>query len=80
LARGNTEGQYTDFESHYYTVLIVSVTITVFNATFNNISAISWRLVLLVDVEKNTDHLTLVTDKLSHYVLPSTPHNYVFSK
>ena len=62
------------------TVLIVSVRITVFNATFNNISVISWRSVLLVDVEKNTDHLMLVADKLSHYVLPSTPRHEWDSK
>ena len=42
----------------------------VFNAIFNNISAISWRSVLLVEetevhTEKNTD-LSQVTDKLYH--------------
>ena len=43
----------------------------VFNATFNNISAISWRSVLLV--EEITD-LTKVTDKLLlHNVVTSTP-------
>jgi len=40
-----------------------------FNATFNNISVISWRSVLLVEVpeypEKTTD-LSQVTDKLYH--------------
>ena len=40
----------------------------VFNATFNNISVISWRLVLLVEEtrvpKKTTDHQ--VTDKLDH--------------
>jgi hypothetical protein len=38
----------------------------VFNATFNNISVISWRSVLLV--EKTTD-LTQVTDKRYHKML-----------
>jgi hypothetical protein len=38
----------------------------VFNATFNNISGISWRSVLLV--EKNTD-LSQVIDKLYHIML-----------
>ena len=44
-----------------------------FNATFNNISGISWRTVLLVDVngvhgENHTDQ-PLVTDKLYHITL-----------
>jgi len=38
----------------------------VFNATFNNISVISWHSVLLV--EKSTD-LQQVTDKLYHIML-----------
>ena len=46
----------------------------VFNATFNNISVISWRSVLLV--EETTD-LSQVTDKFDHicyieYTLPWT--------
>ena len=52
--------------------------VIVFNATFNNISAISWRSVLLVEEtgvpEKATD-LPQVTDKLSHNVVLSTPHH-----
>jgi len=45
----------------------------VFNATVNNISAISWRSVLLVEEtgvlwEKNTD-LSQFTDKLYHIML-----------
>ena len=44
----------------------------VFNATFNNISVISWRSVLLVEetdnTEKTTD-LSQVTDKLYHIML-----------
>ena len=39
----------------------------VFNPIFNNISAISWRSVLLVE-EKTTD-LPQVTDKLYHIML-----------
>ena len=42
------------------------------NATFNNISAISWRSVLLVEVNRvpgNTNNLLQVTDKLFHILL-----------
>jgi hypothetical protein len=53
---------------------MVRVMVRVFNATFNNISVISWRPVLLVEetgipsVEKSTD-LPQVTDKLYHIKL-----------
>jgi hypothetical protein len=40
----------------------------VYNATFNNISGISWRLVLLVE-ETGENHLSQVTDKLYHIML-----------
>jgi len=44
----------------------------VFNTTFNNISVLSWRSVLLVEEtgipEKTTD-LSQVTDKLNHILL-----------
>jgi hypothetical protein len=47
----------------------------VFNATFNNISIVSWQSVLLVAEteypEKTTD-LQQVTDKLDHNVVSST--------
>ena len=44
----------------------------VFNATFNNISVISWRSVLLVEetgVQVKTTDLTQVTDELYHIML-----------
>ena len=45
----------------------------VFNATFNNISAISWQSVLLLGkpkyAEKNKHDLPQVTDKLFHIML-----------
>ena len=49
----------------------------VFNATFNNISAISWQSVLLVEETRlfgETTDLPQVTDKLYHIiVVSSTP-------
>ena len=51
----------------------------VFNATFNNISVVSWRSVLLVEetgLPVETTDLPQVTDKhLSHNVVSSAPHN-----
>jgi hypothetical protein len=41
----------------------------VFNATFNNISAISWRSVLLTDYPEKTTNLQQVIDKLYHTML-----------
>jgi len=51
----------------------------VFNATFNNISVISWRSVLLAEKTKCpeiTTELSQVTDQLlSHNVVSSTPRH-----
>ena len=46
-----------------------------FNATFNNISVLSWHSVLLMRKLKKTTDLPQVTDKLSHNVVSSTPHH-----
>ena len=47
-----------------------------FNATFNNISVISWRSVLLVEeAEVPGENHRHVADKLYHIMLSSTPRN-----
>jgi hypothetical protein len=60
------------FQCHWHPVTIYCLRFMVFNATFNNISVISWRSVLLVEEteypEKTTD-LPQVTDKLTHIML-----------
>jgi hypothetical protein len=43
--------------------------VMVFNATFNNLSVISWRSVLLVEYTEKTIDLLQVTDKLYHIML-----------
>jgi hypothetical protein len=41
----------------------------VINATFSNISVISWRSVLLVEYPEKTTDMSQVTDKLYHIIL-----------
>ena len=55
----------------------IKVIVMVFNATFNNISAISWCLVLLVEEtgvpRENQRTVTSHWQTLSHNVVSSTP-------
>ena len=45
----------------------------VFNATFNNISVISWRSVLLEEIRENHQSVASHWQTLSHNVVSSTP-------
>ena len=45
------------------------VRLMVFSATFSNISAISWRSVLLVEYPEKVTDFPKVTDKLRHIML-----------
>ena len=55
----------------------IGVPVMAFNATFNNISAISWRFVFLVEYPEKTTNC----ETLSHNVVSSTPQlsNRLFS-
>ena len=71
-------GELINSELYFVSLFDISASFTValwimaFNATFNSISVISWRSVLLVEEtggpEKTTD-LSLVTEKLYHIML-----------
>ena len=49
----------------------------VFNATFNNISVISWQSILLVEETgvPGENHRPVVRQTLQHNVVSSTPHH-----
>ena len=49
------------------------VCLMVLNATFNNISVISWQSVLLVEETGESHDLSQVTDKLDHIMLYTSP-------
>ena len=51
------------------------VYLMVFNATFNNISVISWWSVLLVEDPEKTTDLSQVADKLYHIMLYTSPRS-----
>ena len=63
------EYKYFKIISHYSLVCLM-----VFNATFNNISVISWRSVLLVEETREpVENHCPVTDKLYHIMLYTLP-------
>jgi hypothetical protein len=52
-----------------FRILDFSVRVMVFNATFNNISIISWQSVLLVEDTGENHDLPQVTDELYHIMI-----------
>jgi len=64
----------TDFLSFVYIMYWIRVSVMVFNTTFNNISVILWRSVLLVEETwENHWHAASHWQTLSHIVVSSTP-------
>jgi hypothetical protein len=58
-------------------ILLHTVCLMVFNATFNNISvtSISWRSVFFIEETGETIDLSQVTDKLDHIMLYTSPRS-----
>jgi len=52
-----------------YAIQVLGLWFMVFDSTFNNISVISWRSVLLVKETETTTDLLQATDKLYHIML-----------
>jgi hypothetical protein len=65
-----------EINCHFMESGIVFVCLMVFNVTFNNISAISWQTVLLLEETegpRENHDLSQVTDKLFHIILYTLP-------
>ena len=78
IVRNGTEAQKEKYLTKVNSTVIVRVRVMVFNATFHNISVMSWRSVLLVEetVVPGENHRPVASHSqtLSHNVVSSTPH------